>query len=359
MPEASTKLSLIWQPTSKGMIFDRLHINKLPKQAVNHFEFHKEISTKIGLVKNLQQYCELNKINLFDLTPATFIIDLDDKYVEYDVQEFVKFFQACDMQLQSQQTQNQTLNTYGSKDNNTNNSINYSQITSPSGYLPPNKFTSYANLSHGPYYAYSKPKMYNTFVNGSNLWLMKPTDLNRGRGITLFNNLKRFHQQLQSGPEQLAANITTPNNNILNTSPNGLTNVNITHIAGNKILTKRHDTNTTELLGPSYFRLPNFIRAQKFVLQKYIESPMLINRRKFDIRVWVLLDHEMNLYFFKEGYLRLSSEIFTLDESTIENQFVHLTNNAIQKYSTQYGRFESGNQLSFANFEVNLLSFLR
>ena len=26
-----------------------------------------------------------------------------------------------------------------------------------------------------------------------------------------------------------------------------------------------------------------------FVVQKYIESPMLINERKFDIRVWAML----------------------------------------------------------------------
>ena len=35
----------------------------------------------------------------------------------------------------------------------------------------------------------------------------------------------------------------------------------------------------------------------------------------------------MNLYFYKEGYLRLSSEEFNLID--IENSFVHLTNNAI------------------------------
>ncbi|MFO0006164.1 MAG: hypothetical protein ACK559_34080 [bacterium] len=27
-----------------------------------------------------------------------------------------------------------------------------------------------------------------------------------------------------------------------------------------------------------------------FVIQKYIESPCLMNKRKFDIRVWVLLN---------------------------------------------------------------------
>ena len=29
-----------------------------------------------------------------------------------------------------------------------------------------------------------------------------------------------------------------------------------------------------------------------FIIQKYIEKPFLIDKRKFDIRVWVLINHE-------------------------------------------------------------------
>ena len=66
-----------------------------------------------------------------------------------------------------------------------------------------------------------------------------------------------------------------------------------------------------------------------FVIQKYIEKPLLINKRKFDIRVWVLLNHEMDLFFFKEGYLRLPSAEYQVER--LNDDFVHLTNNAIQK----------------------------
>ena len=45
-----------------------------------------------------------------------------------------------------------------------------------------------------------------------------------------------------------------------------------------------------------------------FVIQKYVERPFLIENRKFDIRVWVLLTHNMDLHFFKEGYIRTSTE---------------------------------------------------
>ena len=80
-------------------------------------------------------------------------------------------------------------------------------------------------------------------------------------------------------------------------------------------------------------------------MQKYIEKPLLINNRKFDMRIWVLVTQNNDLYMFKEGYLRLSSENYTLND--IENPFIHLTNNAVQKYSVGYGDKEDGNQFSY------------
>mmetsp|Transcript_28395 Transcript_28395/g.25123 ORF Transcript_28395/g.25123 Transcript_28395/m.25123 type:complete len:85 (+) Transcript_28395:482-736(+) len=40
-----------------------------------------------------------------------------------------------------------------------------------------------------------------------------------------------------------------------------------------------------------------------------------------------------------------------MDDSNPDDQYVHLTNNAIQKYSKTYGEFEDGNQMSFKNFQ--------
>ena len=49
-----------------------------------------------------------------------------------------------------------------------------------------------------------------------------------------------------------------------------------------------------------------------FIIQKYIERPLLIDNRKFDIRVWVLFTHELKVYFFREGYVRTSSSTYSL-----------------------------------------------
>jgi len=54
----------------------------------------------------------------------------------------------------------------------------------------------------------------------------------------------------------------------------------------------------------------------------------------------------------REGYIRTSCAFYNTEDT--ENRFVHLTNNAIQKYSDNYGKYEDGNQLSYASFQKYL-----
>lgn len=57
------------------------------------------------------------------------------------------------------------------------------------------------------------------------------------------------------------------------------------------------------------------MKHNSFIIQKYIERPLLINKRKFDIRVWAFLNYDGNFYIFKEGYLRTSSSDFSIDDN--------------------------------------------
>ena len=91
-----------------------------------------------------------------------------------------------------------------------------------------------------------------------------------------------------------------------------------------------------------------------YILQKYIENPLLINKRKFDIRCYAMITSINGViqgYFYLDGYLRTTSQEYSVDEV---DPFVHLTNDAIQKHSTDYGKFENGNKLSYREFQKYL-----
>jgi tubulin polyglutamylase TTLL1/tubulin monoglycylase TTLL3/8 len=51
-------------------------------------------------------------------------------------------------------------------------------------------------------------------------------------------------------------------------------------------------------------------------------------------------------YWYHDGYIRTSSYQWSLD--TITDNFVHLTNDAIQKHSSNYGKYEAGNKLNYS-----------
>jgi tubulin polyglutamylase TTLL1 len=66
------------------------------------------------------------------------------------------------------------------------------------------------------------------------------------------------------------------------------------------------------------------------IIQKYIENPLLIRNRKFDIRSFVLItgfNGNLQAYYYNEGYLRTSSQEFNL--TRLRNRYIHLTNDAI------------------------------
>lgn len=74
-------------------------------------------------------------------------------------------------------------------------------------------------------------------------------------------------------------------------------------------------------------------RDVQFVVQKYIEHPLVIEGKKFDIRQWVLIQDfsPPKIWFYDECYVRFCADEFSLDN--IYNRFIHLTNNSVQKYN--------------------------
>ena len=88
--------------------------------------------------------------------------------------------------------------------------------------------------------------------------------------------------------------------------------------------------------------------CNKILIQKYIENPLLYKGRKCDIRIWVLLTHQMKVFLFKEGHLKTCSVEFDLNS---QDAFTHITNYSFQKKNLNFQKFEKGNEVPFYEFQ--------
>lgn len=121
-----------------------------------------------------------------------------------------------------------------------------------------------------------------------NWWIVKPANLNQGRGIEIFNSKSSIMKFIS-------------------------------------------------------YQLPHSL----WVVQKYLERPLLYKNRKFDIRLWVLVKDDYEIFLYKKSYVRTSSADYLLNE----DKSTHLTNNCFQVKCDTYGLHEEGNIISLEDLE--------
>lgn len=221
-----------------------------------------------------------NKINVFDVTPITFAFDMDDDDTfDDEMHRFTKFFikhcgdpkkYASADQAVVKKGNAKVLFTY-----------EFKQCRGKVLNIMSN-FNEEKNVS-----PYLRPKLTNTYYAGGNMWLLKPTGLNRGRGIELFNTLEdlnKYINQYLEGERALRKQASKEEEEDDEEGEDG-----------GEEEGESEDEEKEAKKGPPR---ANF-RSRTFVIQKYIEHPLLVYQRKFDIRAFAMVTHDMHLYFFK------------------------------------------------------------
>lgn len=79
--------------------------------------------------------------------------------------------------------------------------------------------------------------------------------------------------------------------------------------------------------------------ADIVVAQQYISKPLLIDNKKFDLRIYVLVTScdPLRVYLFQDGLVRLcTAEYVAPNVGNIDQRFMHLTNYAVNKHSSDF-----------------------
>ncbi|ETO68763.1 hypothetical protein F444_14488 [Phytophthora nicotianae P1976] len=86
-------------------------------------------------------------------------------------------------------------------------------------------------------------------------------------------------------------------------------------------------------------KLSQIPRGDVLVAQQYVARPLLIDGKKFDLRIYVLVTScsPLRVYIFKDGLVRMcTADYVTPNAENLEQRFMHLTNYAVNKHSNNF-----------------------
>ena len=331
-----SNVNFIWAPTSNLINYYSLSKNDNEIQVVNHYEGHACISNKLKMFENMMKYCESRNKDIFEYVPMTILMQYDGFDYLKQFKNFEKVFSDIHEYIwKGKESGKEWIYKYRHYFTFGNN--NWDNPASGNSN-DMNKLGMRTNFY-----------INNNHYNGENIWLIKAINLNRGRCIKIANNIddiesiiKRFYK----GIHKSFTNTSDTNVDVNNLSSR---NSNITLPPISKSHSQLNRVNYSYLNSP--LLNTHTYQSSTVILQKYIEKPLLYHKRKFDLRIWVLLTHKMEVFVFKEGHLKAASVEFDIKSGS---SYVHLTNYSVQKHNIDFSKYEHGNEISFQEFEMSL-----
>ena len=308
--------SFKWQPSTICIDYKNLSTVESIPQIVNHFEYHNSISNKANMFLNLFEYCESNNINMWKFVPFTvFISRTNENEKSFDI-----LYDNINNYIINYNDINKNLNLKENEEKYSN--IFKTKIFKVFGRRKDVPKDIWMMGSRTPL------QISDLHYDGKNFWILKATNLNRGQCIRLVDSKDKFHEIIKDWSQGInlkGSNKGTTDNNI---------QLRINNDNGDEI--PPSDTYVTE----------------EIIAQKYIEKPLCYYGRKCDMRIWVLLSHEMKVYIYKEGHLKTCSEKYDINNN--KDAFIHITNYSFQKHCLNFQKFELGNEVPFHDFQTYL-----
>lgn len=180
------------------------------------------------------------------------------------------------------------------------------------------------------------------------IWILKPAShTNRGFGIKVVRGLSQVMEIINRVKDAKESNNQECQDEVAAINQNTPASSNTTNI---------QSTTVSEKLQNLSRAASRMASINGWIVQRYMTNPLLVDNRKFDIRCFVLVTQFEKsgfcAYFYDDMYIRTSSKRFSMNK--LSDRETHLTNDAVQKYSKSYGKYESGNKLTTSELQVSI-----
>ena len=294
-------INFVWKYLSNRVNFKNFKYepNKPCKKLkmINLFERNNEVGNKKNMFINLINYCDQINVNTFELVPFTIVLNNTK-----DVEDYLQAInQIVDFVSENKNYKNDLI---------TNRKYN-EQFWFDKNFQSLNK--QYININRN-------------FLSCKNYWILKPTDLYQGKCIEICSDFEEISKKCKNMfkgvekkfiPELIIKEEEYSDDDFIH------------NIRINKNFTEENKSNILENSENNIFNTKKKIAFSKMycsneiIIQKYLDRPLLYYKRKFDIRCFVLVDSNLNIFFCREGHMKGSSEYYDLNNN---NKLIHITN---------------------------------